>query len=670
MVRRLVLLVLLALPVLAQQTQPNAASALANAASRYVRDGAGSPVAWQAWGPAAFERAKREKKPLFVSIGIAASYDVYRMQREAFTIGELAETLNTYTVPVLLDRLEYPEIAEALATVAKSMQVGDAQGNRGWPLNVLLTHNLEPFAAAGALAPDALGRFLVINTNRWTHERAAVDAEAHANVEKARALGEKRAPGDVDAAVLDALAPELAKETTPRAMALSFLLRNADRLKNDAQRDWVVDRLRRIAVSPLYDQFGGGFHRTPDAYEKMLGDQALMAMLYTDAWQLSHDPDLALVARATLDYVVRDLHARGGGFDASQDAGSLIPGQGPELHNGIFYLWTKDEITRLLGRDDAAKLFAAFHMSENAGNRPLLGDPTHLHELRDTLAAPVAKLLDVRQKRPEPFRDFDEIASLNGLMISALARGGAVFNEPRYTNAATEAARAVTSKLWLAPQGKLYRNDAASAPHADALTEDYALLVQGLLDLFDASYDAQWLERAIAIQQRQDALFWDASWGRYTTGSSTPESLRGLHVERDDDVPSANAVSAQNLLRLAALTGNATWRTRPATIFQSFGARLRRDGASLPQLANAYVASLVAPKIVVVTGDARKKPTVDLLQSLAAQWDPMRALVFLPTSGPARDRILRDLPFVGALTAAKDNLPLAYVCANGRCERQ
>jgi uncharacterized protein len=669
MIRRLALLVLLAFPALAQLTQPNAASPLANASSRYVRDGAGSPVMWQAWGSAALERAKREKKPLFVSIGFASSFDVYRMQREAFTIGDIAETLNTYTVPVLLDRLEYPEIAEALATVARSMNAGDGR----WPLNVLLTHSLEPFAAAGALAPDALGRFLVINTNRWTHERAAVDAEAHANVEKARALGEKRGPGDVDATTLDALATELAKDAAkdpaPRAMTLAFLLRDADRTKNDALRDAVVDKMRRIAVSPLYDHFGGGFHRTPDAYEKMLADQALAAMAYIDAWQLAKDPDLAFVARATLDYIVRDLHAKGGGFDASQDAGSLIPGQGPELHNGIFYLWTKDEITRLLGREPASKIFAAYHMTEEAGNRPLVIDPTHLHESRDTLAPLVAKLLDVRQKRPEPFRDFDEITSLDALAISALARGGAVFNEPRYIAAATEGARAVTTKLWLAPQGKLYRNDAATAPRIEALPEDYALLVQALLDLFEASYDAQWLERAITIQKRQDQLFWDASWGRYTTGTSVPESLRGLHVERDDDVPSANAVSAQNLLRLAALTGNATWRARPATIFQSFGARLRRDGASLPQLASAYASSLVAPKIVVVAGDSRKKSTFDLLQSLAAQWDPMRALVFLPTTGPARDRVIRALPFVAALTASKD-APLTYVCANGRCERQ
>jgi uncharacterized protein YyaL (SSP411 family) len=424
-----------------------------------------------------------------------------------------------------------------------------------------------------------------------------------------------------------------------------------------------------MAVSPLYDAFGGGFHRTPDAYEKMLSDQALAALAYTDAWQLAKDPDLAFVARATLDYVVRDLHAKGGGFDASQDAASLVPGQGPELHNGIFYLWTKDEITRLLGRDNASKIFTAFHINDEAANRPLLADPAHLHELRDTLAPLVAKLLEVRQKRPEPFRDFDEITSLNALAISALARGGAVFNEPRYTAAATEGARAVTSKLWNAAQGKLYRNDAATAPRVEALAGDYALLVQALLDLFEASYDAQWLERAIAIQQRQDQLFWDASWGRYTTGASVPESLRGLHVERDDDVPSANAISAQNLLRLAALTGNAAWRARPATIFQSFGARLRRDGASLPQLAGAYASSLVAPKIVVVVGDPRKKPTFDLLQSIAAQWDPMRALVFLPASGPARARIIRDLPFVAALAGSKD-VPLTYVCANGRCERQ
>lgn len=680
MLRRLLPLVLLAaLGAHAQQTQPVAASPLANAASRLLSDAAASPVMWQPWNAATLERAKKADRPIFLAIGFAASNEVYRLHREAFVNSEIAETINTYFVPVLLDRLEHPEVAEAYATVLGTSSV---------PANFVLTPDLEPFAMAGAVTPGELNRLLVQSANRWANERASAVAAGKANLEKARTLGERRAPSEVDAKVLDAVIEDIGKTydatnggfgpapKTPQPMTISFLLRYADRAKNDAVRAIAVDTLRKMARLPVRDQLGGGFHRaTRDAawrdpyFEKMAADQALLAIAYLEAWQLTRDPELESVVRTTLDYAVNEMRGTRGAFDAAQDAHSLIPGQGPEFVNAAFYLWDKDEIARLIGRDPAAKVFRIYGMERDQDNLPILADPDYLRQTAEEMKPLLAKMLDLRQKRPQPFREFSEMAGLNGLMISALARAGAVLGEKTYVDSATSAARTVTAKLWIGPKKTLYRSDALTRPFLDALAEDYALLVQGLLDLFDASYDPRWLDLAKVLQQRQDELFWDASLGRYTTGTSLPPALRGLLVETDFETPAVNSVAARNLLRLAALTGNTTWGARPAVIFQSFGGRLRSNGVQLPELAGALADAFVTPSIVVVTGDPRKKDTYDLLHSIHERWEPMRAVVFVPWKGPDRVRMTQALPFTAALQPDPE-VPIAYVCSGGECRRR
>jgi uncharacterized protein YyaL (SSP411 family) len=671
MLRRLLLVLLLGVPALAS--------------SRYVSDRQGAPISWQPWNATTLQRATRENRPIFLSVCFAASNECYRMHREAFLVGETAETMNTYFVPVLLDRIEHPEIAESYQTLLRSMT-----GARGYPANFILTPALEPFAAAGYLEAGELSRLLIINANRWANERAVVTAEARTNVEKARELAEKRSPSPVDDKTIEAVVDDIGKRydaangdfdaaapRRPHPMILSFLLRYSARTKHENIRGVAVDTLRKLAVAPIRDQLGGGFHRASrDAawrepfYEKLLTDQALMALAYIDAAQITNDPELAYVARTTLDYVASDLrNARGGNFDAAQDAYNLVPGQGPEAVNGDFYLWTTDEITRLVGRDDASKIFRVYGMAEGKKNLPILQDARFFHETYDELAAPLSKMLGVRQKRPEPFREFTGVAGANGLMISAFARGAAAFDNTRHLDAARSAATALLSKLWNAQKKTLYRTDIAATPQIEALSEDYAFVIQGLLDLFDSSYEPKWLELAVAMQRRQDELFWDASLGRYSTGSSVPASLRGLLIETDDETPSVNATSAVNLLRLAALTSDAAWRARPATIFESFGGRLRANGGDYAHLAAAYEMSLIAPQVVVVTGDMRKPETVEALRSIHSRWEPMRAVIFLPVKGSARDAMTRAVPFTAALQSDPEQV-IVYECSKGECRRK
>lgn len=630
----------------------------AHGAGRYFTDREGAPVRWEQWGSRAFERALKEKRPVFLAVGFHASWECYRMHREAFLNGENAEALNAYFVPVLLDRIEHPEIAEQYEETARAVA-----GVEGWPVHLVLNAQREPFAAAGFLKSDELNRFLVQQANAFAEGRAAPF--------EMPAAPRPAAPPDVES-VVDAIAKTYdathggfgAAPKRPRPMVLSFLLRYAARTKHEGIRGAALETLKKMAIAPVRDQLGGGFHRaTRDAawqepyFEKMLADQALLALAYLEAWQATNDPELAYVARTTLDFVVRDMRdEKGGAFDSSQAAYNFVPMQGPELMNGNFYHWKKEEVVNLIGGEAAGKVFLLYGMKDGIANLPALKEWRFLNETHDELAAPLAKMLDVRQKRPEPPRDFTPVAGLNGLTISALSRAGAAFGEKTYLDAAASAAMAVSTTHWNAKTKTLLR-----APGVEALSEDYALLVQGLLDLFDATYEVRWLELAVTLQQRHDALFWDASAGAYAK-----ETFR----ETDDETPSASAVAALNLLRLAALTGNETWRTRPSTIFEAFGGRLRASGAEHAHLANAWELAQIAPKLVVVSGAPRLQATLDLLQSYARKPEPMRALIFLPEKGPARDRVIRALPWSAPLTAGEKGAPIAYVCANGECRRQ
>jgi uncharacterized protein YyaL (SSP411 family) len=653
MVRRLLIVAILALAL------PGPA------ATRWYSERAASPVKWQEWGKAARERAQKEKKPVFLSIGSAASWDGFRMQRDAFRAENVATILNADFVPILLDPIEYPEVAEAYAHALLTMN-----GAKGSPLNLVLTPTLEPFAGDGFLSAEELNRMLVGAINRWTNDRAAVLAEARSNVEQARATAEQRAPLAVDDATLEAVVDAVAKtyerEKTLEPGAVPFLFRYAARTKHEPLRTLAVSALRERAVSRLRDQLGGGFHRCDTCFEKVLYDQALMALAYLDAYEVSKDPDLAQVAMTTLDYAMRDLRLpRAAGFEAAQDAYSLVPNNGrPVSENGSFYLWTRDEVTRVVGQETAAKVFSLYPIDHGVANLPLLTEARFFGETYNELAAPLQKLFEYRQKRPAPFREPVIVTGWNGLMISALSRAAIALKEPDYLEAARFAATHLTTRAWDAKKQTLVRTDSGTP----ALAEDYGMAIGGLLDLFESSHDVKWLDFAIALQQRQDQLFWDASLGRYSTGTTLPETIRGLLLEADGEVPSANAVAAVNLLRLAALTGNETWRA-PAMIFQSFGGRLRNDGARLTHLAAAYELSLIAPRIVVVTGNLGKEATRTLLQSIQERPEPMRAVVFLPHAGPARQRVMKSLPFTGSLAADPEG-PVAYTCTNGECRRQ
>jgi uncharacterized protein YyaL (SSP411 family) len=383
------------------------------------------------------------------------------------------------------------------------------------------------------------------------------------------------------------------------------------------------------------------------------------------------------ISRATIEAAMRDLRDRDkpGAFWTAQDAYNYIPGFGkPELANGAFYVWDYAEIKRIFGAK--ADLVFRFYGMSDGGNTPRGIDPAItgknllwmreqelVREKHDELVPVLEKILKWRQGRPAPFRDDKVLAGWNGLMISALARAGAALQEDAYVTTAAKTAGLVTSPLWNAKTKTLSR-----ATGVAATVEDYAMLIQGLLDLYEASYDLRWYELAIALQARQDALFWDEKAGRYTIGSSLPAALRGLTVENDVDTPGPNGVAAMNLMRIATFSGQSAWRERAQMIFRAFAARLATDGASLPHLASAFTASLSTPKLIVVIPGRISEQTDALLAAAHGAYVPMRAIVRLATKGPARDRTVAMFPALKDLQPRDPEQPTVYVCANGKCE--
>lgn len=635
----------------------------------YLQLHANDAVRWMPWGDEAFARAMKEDKPIFLSIGFASCRWCHVMQRESFADAEIGAILNTKFIPVLVDREENPDID---AVYLSFLQEG------GWPANLVLTPDRMPVAAGTYTKPEALRALLAGLAERWTRDRPAVLQMGASLLAGARALAEEprqsaEAPSDLPAATADALM--LTRDRThggfgtapkfPRPLVISFLLHESVRSGRSELRAAAVDALRAMSRGAIHDQVGGGFHRyTTDPawrqphWEKILTDQALLALTYSEAWQITKDDAMRRVARRTLDYALRDLRGKDGGFDASQDSESLAPRRGaPVIVDGEFYMWTAEDLRKTVFRN--ADAVAAYFGVKPEGLNVLAVTPDATPP--PDLDALLAKMEMVRSHRPQPRRDSRRIAGWNGLMISALARAGAVFEEPSYVYAAGQAARSLEASLFERKTRSLRRTPGGGA----ALTEDYAFVVQGLLDLYEAGFNPRWLRLAIELQQIQDERFWDGEARRYLSGSRMPPLLLDVAPERDDALPSANSVSAMNLLRLSAITGSDPWRVRAEAIFNAFSSRLRSDPASLPHLVTALGASLKPVKEVVIAGDPGRDDTRALLRTAYAILPPAR--VILLTSGKGeKDPLAAYVPLVRAMKAANGGAT-AYVCEKQLC---
>ena len=570
---------------------------LASEASPYLLQHRDNPVDWYPWGDEAFERARRENKPIFLSIGYSTCHWCHVMAHESFESDGVAAVLNESFVSIKVDREERPDVDRVYMTFVQA-----TTGSGGWPMSVWLTPDLQPFYGGTYFPPTSKwqrpGFIDVLQeiARVWRDERENVVQSAASIVERLRGLRAEGGTGDPvpDAGVLDRASRDFASSFDarrggfgdapkfPRASELFFLLRQHARTGEAEPRDMAVITLRAMALGGLRDHLGGGFHRySVDAdwrvphFEKMLYDQAQLALAYVEAAQATGDLVYLDIALDTLEYVRRDLTDSGGGFYSAEDADSVPPEEAanPGAHKteGAFYIWRDEEIGDVLGAD--ADIFRSRYGILPGGNAPsdphgeftgrnLLYTARPLEAVASIAGRPVPevqerlercrlRLFERQGTRPRPHRDDKVLTAWNGLMIAAFARAsrlvprearGPVTQGGGYLEDARRAARFVRQHLWNAGTGTLlrrYRNgDAGVAGYA----EDYAYLIFGLLELFQADGDPAWLEWAVTLQTQQNARFWDATEGGwFSTTGDDPSVLLRLKEDYDGAEPSASS---------------------------------------------------------------------------------------------------------------------------------
>ena len=711
---------------------------LAREKSPYLLQHAHNPVDWYPWGAEAFAKARKENKPIFLSVGYSTCHWCHVMEEESFMNPAIAELLNRYFVSVKVDREERPDIDQVYMQAVQAMS-----GSGGWPMSVFLTHDLKPFYGGTYFPPeDRWGRpgfSTVLNSlhEKWTHEKenilqAGEELAGHLKAHAARTDAASQALGletlQTAYAQLDGTfdvryggfgqAPKF-----PRSHDLSLLLRYWKRTSEKKALGMVETTLTEMARGGIYDHLGGGFHRYSTDhkwhvphFEKMLYDQALTAKTYLEAYQATGKDEYAHTARGILDYVRRSLLDEAGGFYSAEDADSEVPpsargsaaahfnkmadgavppsGRGSAADKdpsdkkieGAFYVWSAAEMSGILGEELAAIAgdYYGVRPDGNAENDPHgeftgknilyqahpLQELTEKYgksheELRALLESAGKRLFSAREQRPSPHRDDKVLTDWNGLMISAFALGGRILDEPVYLKTARNAADFILKNL-KRTDGRLLHRWRAGEAAIPAFLDDYAFLIQGLCDLYEAGFEARDLQSAYDLLQEAMLLFWDESRsGFFFSARDGEKMLYDAKELYDGAIPSGNSVMTLNLLRLGRITMNRDLERKAERTLECFSNTIARHPAGFTQMLAALDFILGPSREVVLAGTGKDlKP---LLQVLDKRFMPNKVVLL-------HDKTRRDtglLETISPFTAKQQALggrPTAYVCKNYACD--
>jgi uncharacterized protein YyaL (SSP411 family) len=689
-------------------------SHLLNEQSPYLRQHADNLVDWYPWGEEAFQRARKENKPIFLSIGYSTCHWCHVMERESFMDATTADILNKHYISIKIDREERPDIDRVYMSFVQA-----TTGSGGWPMSVWLTPELKPFMGGTYFPPegqygrpgfkDLLNRIAV----SWIEDEADIKRSANNIVEQLTAMSQQSG-GSTTLPSVEAIhtgADQFAQSFDaryggfgrapkfPRPSTLNFLHRAAMRAGKDSEAGqqtlaMTSKTLHSMADGGMYDHLGGGFHRYSvdqfwhvPHFEKMLYDQAQLVIAYLDAYQITGDPAFAAVARDVLNYVSRDMTAPGGGFYSAEDADSLYEAGKPEHGEGVFYIWEQPEIDTLLGED--AALFNYVYGVEPKGNAP--SDPhkefinknilikrhstaeaAKQFELSESvtdekLTTARQRLLAARAKRPRPNLDDKILTAWNGLMISAYARAYSVLGEPEYLLAATKAASFLKHNLTSQETQELLRSFREQPSDIDAFAADYAFLIQGLLDLYSAGFDTEWLQWAKSLQHTQDTLFWDNGSGSYFASHADDASvIVRLKESYDGALPSENSVAALNLLRLSTMLNSEHWQVQAQQILQNFSSPMGRSPTAVPQMMVALDFALQKPQQIVIAGKQHARDTRALMEIVNADFRP-HSVVLLVDGKAGQAYLGKHSEAYGAMVP-RDGKATAYICEDFVCE--
>ncbi len=664
--------------------------------SPYLLQHAGNPVDWYPWGEEAFRKARAEDKPIFLSIGYSTCHWCHVMEHESFEDDEVAALMNEHVVSIKVDREERPDIDNIYIQVCQAMT-----GSGGWPLTVLLTPDKVPFFA-GTYFPKT-GRFgregmidLVPRVAESWHssDRNQLVTKGQQILARIQPSAGPLTAAELDATVLARGFDQLTRSFDsanggfagapkfPTPHRLSFLLRYWRRSGDAKALSIVEETLQAMRRGGIHDHVGFGFHRySTDAqwlvphFEKMLYDQAMLVIAYVEAYQATGKDEYARTAREILTYVLRDMTDSQGGFYSAEDADS----EGVE---GKFYVWPADEIKNVLG-DDADLFITAYNIRREGNFRnPHTPPASNIPHLTQSFAALAGKLkfdeialraklercrerlFAVREERVHPHKDDKILTDWNGLMIAAMSKAARALNAPEYASAAQRAANFIWDEV-RDSRGRLLKRHRDGESALPAHVEDYAFMIWGLLELYEANFDVRNLRRAIELNDQLVEHFWDDSAGGlfFTADDSEELPVRSKEVY-DGAIPSGNSVAMLNLLRIARITGDTALDEKAAAIGRAFSAQVSRNPSAHSQLLCALDFGVGPSYEVVITGPRESSGTDAMIAALRRVFAPNKVVLFRPEG---------DAPPITKLAAFTQNQKprqgraTAYVCRNHRC---
>ena len=663
---------------------------LSGETSPYLLQHAHNPVDWYPWGPEALEASRSLDKPILLSVGYAACHWCHVMEHESFENEAIAKLMNDNFICIKVDREERPDIDSIYMNAVQMMT-----GHGGWPMTVFLTPDLKPFYGGTYFPPaprqgmPGFPQVLLAIADSYRNRRddvlaSAATIAAEINNINRFAASEEMLTSEVLNKSFLALSRNFDKTwggfggapKFPPSMSLMFLLRYFHRTNSPLALEMVETTLNKMAAGGMYDHLGGGFARySVDGrwlvphFEKMLYDNALLARTYLYAYQQTRNPDYARIAEETLEYIIRDMTDRSGGFYSSEDADS-------EGEEGKFYVWTAAEITAVLGAD-AARLFCEFYDVTEGGNfehgKSILNTPVPIaefakergldaEELRRTLRSGRARLFQVREERVRPGRDEKCLAAWNGLMLTAFAEAANILGRDDYRQIAIRNAEFILNQLMR--DGRLLRTYKEGRAKLNAYVEDYAYALEGFLALYEATFETRYFIAACDLADTMISQFWDTTEGGFFFTSEDHETLITRTKDYfDNAIPSANSVAALAFLKLDLLTQDGEYRKFAAMILRTLQQVMTRYPSAFGYLLCALDFYLSEPKEIAVVGDVESHEVRLFVEEVYSRFIPNKVFAGCAALDHAASEVIKllaDRPLV-------DGKPAVYVCRNYTC---
>lgn len=674
------------------KNKPKYTNRLINETSPYLLQHAHNPVDWHPWGPEALSLSRQKDVPILLSLGYSACHWCHVMERESFENERIAKLMNENFVCIKVDREERPDLDQIYMNAVQAMT-----GSGGWPMTVFLTPELKPFYAGTYFPPqDSPGRpgfpkILMAISRLYREDRQKAESYSDQVVSLINQMSELQvSEGTISSDVFDKAYRDLTSSYDPgyggfggapkfpQAMTCSFLMRYWKRSGEPQALNMVEHTLRKMAEGGMYDHLGGGFHRYSvdekwlvPHFEKMLYDNALLSRVYLDAYQITKNELYRRIASETLDYVLREMHRPGGGFYSTQDADS-------EGEEGKYYVWELDEIKDALG--DEAEAFARYYGVTESGNfehrKNILhvsGSPEdiaaqigiNVSELQTRIGKGKAQLFGKRESRIRPGLDDKIITAWSALMISSMASGYQVLGKQEYLDAASQSAEFLLNEL--SRDGMLLRIYRNKESKLNAYLDDYAFLINALMDLYESDFQMKWLLEAFRLNQILMEEFWDEkNGGFFYTGDSHEQLIARSKSAYDSAIPSGNSVAVMNLLRLARVTGDEGLIAKAETLFKLFKEQLEQTPTGLAQMLCALDFYLSDAMEIAIVGKRDDPETGEIIRTIRDCYIPNKTLVlFDPENDP--EELEDSIPLLKGRTANKGK-PVVYICKDYVCK--